>query len=407
MTAFAVERLNWQRVYGAYVRRPGSSVLAVCAAESAARTLAARHESAARRAVNPFAEFPAYPCGSPGDSIPYLGRHRNPYSAIDFGETELVERLRALGAEPPAGADGERDWAGWYAAASPRWSAERLATVCELFTKMRFYRVVERPVAPSVFAVLRTRWTYQRPPIPATDVQGGELVALHRTRRAAEADAAARAAEFVLWQGETGHDVAFDMGERQVPGFEFYQLAPQPPRYPGETEPGAVHARDAVPFEVCEVPCEPGVDLESAELVLATRTGFTMPVGTYPALVADPLVPARLFASATAAEAWCEAREAEDRCEFPFAWYGEVPDSLYNPHGFAEVRPTVEALLDLWGLPPVAWAPDKPYLFDLDLRQWWYDYGHRVTPEQNAAVWAECWGPTRWFVSVRHVRLVG
>ena len=401
MTEFAVERDNWQRLYGGYVRRPGVVPVRSFPDRQTAEALAARHEAAARAAVNPFA--PVSPGGrEPScDVTKYAGRCRDPHHATHLAEGELTAALADAGVRPPAG----ETWAAWWEEAQPRWTPAQADAVWGLLTMMRFYRVVERPAVPSAWAVLRIVWNNDRTP-DAAHTEGGELVALHRSRRRADADAAARTDDSVRWWDAGIPDMPFDMNARPFPGREFYELRPDLPPFARYSD--SEHLARYVPhFEVWEVPCELGVGADAA---LVTRTGFTLPVGVYSDLTAKPLCPARLFADLPAADAWADAREAEARREFAYPWYGLAAET---GHGWCDTADTcnradAEAVLDLLGLPPL--APRTPGDFPL-LRQefgaWWHEHGHLVTPEQCAWVWAELRGPSPRFYTTGAVRFTG
>ncbi len=401
VTEFAVERDNWQRLYGGYVRRAGIVPLRSFPDRQTAEALAARHEAAARAAVNPFAPVS---CGGREpwrNATKYAGRCRDPEHATHLTEDELTTALRDAGISPPTTGG---TWAAWWEQSQPRWTPAQADAVWGLLTRMRIYRVVERPAVPRAWAVLEVVWNNDGTPDTA-HTEGGELVGLHRSRRRADADAAARTCER-LRQWDTFPDTPFDMNARPFPGREFYEPKPDLPPYSRWMMDE--HLAQHVPhFEVWEVPCEPGV---GAEATLVTRTGFTLPVGPYSGLNAEPLCPARLFADWPAADAWAAAREVEARREFAYPWYGLASETGHRWCDTADActLADAEAVLDLLRLPHL--APRTPGDFPL-LRQefgaWWHEHGHRVTPEQCAWVWAELRGPLTRFYTAGAVRFTG
>ncbi|WP_149110931.1 hypothetical protein [Limnoglobus roseus] len=392
-----VERQNWQRVLGGYGRRPGSVRVATFQDAGSANRLALWHESQARAVINPFARMAS---GNGHDETPFAGRLRNPWNATRLSEEALVEALTSHGIRPPTlGTGSGRAWDVWWVESRPNWSLEQRTTVWNHLTKMRFYAVTEEPETPCVYAVLQLRWDYSRPSWGTTDMEGGTLVAVHRTRGRAEADALCRTQELVAcpWQV-----TPFEMNERTFPDREFYAQPPLPSAHPQVaiyTDENYYHVGEVPLFEVHEVPCEPNVGDKAC---LVSRTAFTQPLGGRPDLVADGTFPVRLFPDEESARAWCAMREVEHRREFPVAWYSRCFEDMW---GDDTARSDVNALLELCDLPPLPPPNPAADFLSIDFRYWWYEHGHRVTPDQCQLFWDhfhrdECFFSRQW-VTIR------
>lgn len=104
--------------------------VAILTDRNAAQRERSRREATARELLNPF--WLLY-----GDLE----------SLTSLPEADLHERIRALGIAPPVpirGAFGERmDWAAWWDAESPNWTAARCSAVWDALDKVKLFEVIE------------------------------------------------------------------------------------------------------------------------------------------------------------------------------------------------------------------------------------------------------------------------
>ncbi|MBN9118868.1 MAG: hypothetical protein J0I06_06865 [Planctomycetes bacterium] len=166
---FVLNRLNWQ--YGAtgFVRMPGEFRVATFAGAEEARAECQKLEAGARTLVNPFAGGCA------------------PFEQSNMPEPVLCDWLRDHDIEPPApdAKTGGRDWAKWWAAASPTWSAGQSASAWEALDRVRFFEVVEEPERPIVYALPEAEAHYY-------DAHYVLLKVAYRSRERAEKECAKR-----------------------------------------------------------------------------------------------------------------------------------------------------------------------------------------------------------------------
>jgi hypothetical protein len=251
-THFVVKRLNWRRNGQSFYRFPGEIRVASFDSTDEAEAYRRQQEEKARGVVNPFAGTLAPP----------------PLEQTSLPEEVLCDWLEDCGIDPPAAKrrTGRRDWAAWWQKNSPRWSAEQRRAVWERLDRVSFYRVVERPRRPVFYAVVRVLWDYNDEwYYPGTE--GGEALAVYRSREKAEAVAARQNedAREEWTEGIEDEDIMvyepaglnqFDPEGRLLPGQGPFDPAPEP-TWTGEDEKGWTYTPDEVPFyEVVEVELE-------------------------------------------------------------------------------------------------------------------------------------------------------
>jgi hypothetical protein len=173
-THFVVERLNWRRESGAtFYRLPGEVRVASFDSADEAEAYRREQEARARAVVNPFA-----------------GTLAAPIEQTSLPEGVLCDWLEDQGIEPPPQAKtSRRNWAKWWEKSAKKWSDDQREAIWARLDRVSFYRVVERPRRPVVYAVVRVIWAYNDEWY-YPGAEGGETMAAYRSREKAEAAAA-------------------------------------------------------------------------------------------------------------------------------------------------------------------------------------------------------------------------
>jgi hypothetical protein len=167
-TIFVLERLNW-RWYSddGLMRLPGRTRLRSYARRANAEKARKEMEEAVRARVNPFQ------CG--GRSLHYI-------TSLDAGR--LNDWALDIGMTPPE-KTSTMAWAEWWVKQQPTMNEIQRNKMWEVFDRLRFYEVVERPERPLVYVVVRVNWAYNDQWYVA-EGEGGEPDLVFRTRKEAE-----------------------------------------------------------------------------------------------------------------------------------------------------------------------------------------------------------------------------
>lgn len=239
-THFVVSRGNWRPAgrTGVWVRLPGEVRVAAFPTAEAAHAAAATREIDARGKVNPFR----------------LGATWADRTTLP--EPIFRDFVRDADLDPPAA-----DWAAWWDAGT--FSESQRGRVWEGLDRLRFFRVDERPVRLTAFAVIRVEWQYNDEWFYPGD-EGGAVTHAFRTRERAEAERARLDAEARAgWRDEIDDDspYQFDMQARRFPGEGLFDPPIRPPAREDADEDADEHlfSADEVPFyEVVEFEIEEG-----------------------------------------------------------------------------------------------------------------------------------------------------
>ncbi len=218
-------------------------------AESARR----EREAAARAAVNPFA-----------------GTLTPPADQSSMPEGVLCDWLQDQGIEPPAPhrTTHRRDWVKWWDVGQKHWTEEQRATVWQALDKVQFFRVVQRPKRPVVYAVVRVVWGYNDEWY-YPGAEGGQTLTVYRSRKRAEAEcrdmneeAREEWNELFEENPDLGYEPAglnqFDPEDRLLPGQDPFGPVPKPANDVDEEgdELGTFTADEMPYFEVVELDLE-------------------------------------------------------------------------------------------------------------------------------------------------------
>jgi hypothetical protein len=232
-----------------FVRLPGESRVASFDEADPAEAFCRTREEEARAVVNPFAGLLCVP--SDATSMP---------------EGVLCDWLIDHGIDPPRpGEDGQTDWAGWWSAQFPGWTTEQKAAAWRALDRVRFFRVVERPRRPCVYAVVEVRWDYNDEWF-YPGAEGGATQRAYRSRERAEQECARlNAVAREQWANiareggvRVSGDNQFDMEDRLFPGQDPFAPRPGPSRQTvvDDIPVGTFTAEEVPFFEVVEIELE-------------------------------------------------------------------------------------------------------------------------------------------------------
>jgi hypothetical protein len=159
MTRFVVERINccWNDTY--LYRLPGTNRVSAHSTRDEAEAQCRRLEEEARRIVNPFL---------------YGGASLFYQTSLDEGR--WGDWVQDAGLEPPA-ARNTPGWWKWWKMGHEGWTALEWVRLWEGLDRVRFYRVVERPLRPVLYTVGRINWRWTDddeywPTLEGADVDG-------------------------------------------------------------------------------------------------------------------------------------------------------------------------------------------------------------------------------------------
>lgn len=275
-THFVVSRLNWNpggtpRIF---VRLPGETRVAAFTHAEDAEADCVRREAEARVKVNPFH------CGFLWADICHLpvplfcDYLRDGGIEPPMADSNMRRRFGVPDPQPPT-------WADWWNETSPTLTAAQVAHVWAGLSRLRFFRVEERPVRQMGYAIVAIHWDYNDEWYYPS-VEGGRVETIYRSRERAMAICAERNAQArEQWRDNLGLPESveeedeedaededeedeegglpayelypFDMETRLFPGRDPFDPPVTAPKRGDDDEPGEF-AVDEVPFyEVIEV----------------------------------------------------------------------------------------------------------------------------------------------------------
>ncbi len=220
-THFVVERFNWRRSGNtpSFHRLPGFSRIQSFDTREDADAFRHAEELKARAVVNPF-----------------LGTLAPPTDQTDLPEHALHDWYMDHDITPPKpDKKGGLDWAKWWAKEAKKWKGDRAAVAWEPLHKVQFYRIVERPKAPVVYALVEVNWGYNDEWY-YPDAEGGRVTTVYRSRAKALAECERETGSSIdVWEdiaGELGFEEAganqFELNDRVLPGRSPFDPPPTP-----------------------------------------------------------------------------------------------------------------------------------------------------------------------------------
>jgi hypothetical protein len=250
-THFVVERFNWRRhgVTPTFHRLPGFTRIQSFDTREEAEAFRHAEEPKARAVVNPF-----------------LGTLAPPTDQTDLPEHALCDWYMDHGFDPPAPdkKTGKRDWAKWWQQGSKQRNGDRAAVAWEPLHKVQFYRIVERPKVPVVYALVSVNWDYNDEWY-YPNAEGGTVMTVYRSREKAIKECERRNANEAEGWGEMALDMGFEeaganqfeLNDRVLPGRSPFDPPPKPTKPPEDEDFGNLFPADEVPFyEVIEIEME-------------------------------------------------------------------------------------------------------------------------------------------------------
>ena len=340
---FVVNRLNWYYDSDAFVRMPGEFRVGTFDTAEEAHAAQRILETGARALVNPFAGGIA------------------PFEQSNMPEPVLCDWLQDHGIEPPD-ADvktARRNWAKWWKATAPKWSAEQRASVWEALDRARFFEVVEEPERSVVYTVAEADEHYH--PAHFTGLR-----AAYRSRNRAEKECAKRNKDVL--EEEHGPEEDPVLTDPIAPFRN-----PSDNRYYYEDRPVG-NWPNGTPFFLT-VPIEIEGQPKDRLFVVTRVVTSVGHDGTFwgPMEEGDAYSFVRAFGSQEAADAFCaeKTRQAQEIV---------APGRIQTPT-FPEL---VGDLVELGLTPPVSAniAKDGPQIV-----RWWATIAGTATREQRLAVW--------------------
>jgi hypothetical protein len=264
------------------------------------------------------------------------------------------------GIDPPADQLRHRDWKGWWDAFAHTWTEEQLAHAWHGLDKVRFFDVIEEPVA-TLHPVLEVRFIGSGYHDCYADREGGRPVRIYRLFQSATAECdrlnqarrrgGAYNGMYSYLRHETRRGYETERGWRRVEESNFYEVA---------EAPGDVPRHAGVGFLVQRLALDAAGQM--CRDILSRDTGSRVPL--------------RVFRTRDAAEAYRDALIADAR-------------QTVNPFQVLPLPTIMRAGPFRAELPQLRLPLPCPteYTAADQWREWWDLCQDDITPEQRTAVW--------------------